>query len=256
MASPGTYHTPNPRLITDSDNSQLDGILDFLVQAVQLTPTQCQDAEQKYGAVARWLSAEGSTVRILSPQIYSQGSLRIDTTVRPLGADEFDLDLVCQLSASAVHTPSEVYGWLWSRMESNERYKLLLKAEPRCIRINYAGDFHLDIVPAIPEPGGSSATSLLIPDREMRTWHPSNPKGPALQDGAHGRLQAGSSPQSDDGRPHPRQRLRISLGVHVARRRLLPRWRHLGELSGACGNLEAVGKLGIAWDRIRVLRAC
>jgi hypothetical protein len=49
---------------------------------------------------------------------------------------------------------------------------------PRCIRLEYAGDFHLDIVPAIPDPEcGPGDTCLLIPDREKKIWRPSNPKG-------------------------------------------------------------------------------
>ena len=56
---------------------------------------------------------------------------------------------------------------------------------PRCIRLNYAGDFHLDIVPAIPDllAGG---TCILVPDLDANLslhspqndrWKPSNPKG-------------------------------------------------------------------------------
>ncbi len=56
---------------------------------------------------------------------------------------------------------------------------------PRCIRLNYAGDFHLDIVPAVPdfEVGG---TYIFVPDLDANLaidapqndrWKPSNPKG-------------------------------------------------------------------------------
>ena len=177
MTTAGAQYPANPRFVTDSDNAQLDAILDHIVEAVQLTPTQYRDAEQKYGAVAGWLSADGSIVRVLNPQIYAQGSLRIGTTVKPLASEEFDLDLVCELAATAILEPTHAYELLWSRMESNERYKPLLERCARCIRLNYANDFHLDIVPAIPDPNGVTTTALLIPDRDKRCWHHSNPKG-------------------------------------------------------------------------------
>jgi hypothetical protein len=179
MTNAGTQYPANRRLVTDSDNAQLDAILDHLVEAVQLTATQRADAEGKYNAVGGWLHAENSRMRVFDPQIFAQGSLRIDTTVKPLAREEFDLDLVCELAASDALTPGGAYELLWSRMSEHGTYRELIERCPRCIRINYAGDFHLDIVPAIPDPvdGG---TALLIPDRDLQSWHPSNPKGYAV----------------------------------------------------------------------------
>jgi hypothetical protein len=163
--------------VTASANAQLDELLDLVVVALQLTRTQHQSAEEKYKAVGTWLSEEGSAIRHLSPRIYSQGSLRAGTTVKPLRHQEFDLDLVCELEASSSVLPSEAYELLWSRMHSNLRYRPILERMPRCIRLNYANDFHLDIVPAVPDPDGASATSILIPDRAKQAWLPSDPKG-------------------------------------------------------------------------------
>jgi hypothetical protein len=67
MSNAGTPYPANPRLVTDSDNAQLDAILDHVVAAVQLTATQYESAKQKYGAVAEWLGAENSLVRVLNP---------------------------------------------------------------------------------------------------------------------------------------------------------------------------------------------
>jgi len=180
MANASTQYGITQRFVTDSANAQLDELLGSIAEYLQLTPTQHQSAEEKYHAVAEWLSADSSPVRGLDPQIYAQGSLRIGTTVKPLKSEEFDLDLVCELSASATAPPMGVYELLWSRMESNLRYQPLLRRRPRCIRIDYASDFHLDIVPAVPDPHGTTLGSLLIPDHEEQSWLPSNPKGYAL----------------------------------------------------------------------------
>jgi hypothetical protein len=52
-------------------------------------------------------------------------------------------------------------------------YRLLLEPKDRCLRINYAGDFHLDIIPACPV----SADAIKVPDRKLAAWVPSNPIG-------------------------------------------------------------------------------
>ena len=98
---------------------------------------------------------------------------------------EFDLDLVCQLSIHAECHPGEVYRLLWDRMAANDRYKKIMEPLPRCIRLNYASDFHLDIVPAVPDLDAGE-TCILVPDLnanlaidavENDAWKPSNPKG-------------------------------------------------------------------------------
>jgi hypothetical protein len=47
---------------------------------------------------------------------------------------------------------------------------------PRCWRLNYANEFHMDITPSIPNQfcrfGGE-----LVPDKALMSWKPSNPKG-------------------------------------------------------------------------------
>ncbi len=160
-----------------SRNSQLDELLDLIVETLQLTAAQHESASAKYHAVGDWLSRDGNDLASEEPQIYPQGSLRIGTTVRPRKTTEFDLDLVCELKGSVGFSPSQVYESIWRRMSSNGVYKPLLVSLPRCIRLDYAGDFHLDIVPAIPDGTRSEPGALLIPDRDKKIWLPSNPKG-------------------------------------------------------------------------------
>jgi hypothetical protein len=52
----------------------------------------------------------------------------------------------------------------------------MVKKMNRCVRLIYAHNFHLDIIPAEPElqRGG---TAIVVPDRELRTWTHSNPLG-------------------------------------------------------------------------------
>ena len=84
------------KFVTASSNRELDEIFDLIGFSVQLTKPQFDLAEISYHAVAEWLRTPDSLVRAFGPDIFAQGSMRLDTTVRPLSYTEFDLDLVCQ----------------------------------------------------------------------------------------------------------------------------------------------------------------
>lgn len=163
--------------VVDSPIALLDEILDNLVTELQLTQTQFGKAKQSYEAVGEWLNAVGSGLDTFAPQVYPQGSLLIDTTVRPLQRSEFDLDLVCEVD-DVSFTPDELFGLVHDRIAAHGRYRQMMERRSRCIRLNYAGDFHLDVVPAIgrrSRPTGS--TAIQIPDRDRACWHSSDPKG-------------------------------------------------------------------------------
>jgi hypothetical protein len=157
--------------------SFLNDLLVRIAVSLQLTPTQYRDAVRHYEAVAKWLSAPDSPLARFAPGIFPQGSLRIGTTVRPLGRDEYDLDLVCELLAMlGLHDPVWVLDLVERRLRAHGTYGPMVERMNRCVRLNFAGQFHLDILPARPD-GGLGSTYLLVPDRRLEDWKPSNPKG-------------------------------------------------------------------------------
>jgi hypothetical protein len=159
-----------------SRQTQLDFLFEQVCIALQLTESQYEDAGQKYKAVGNWLSVPNSSLAPLHPGIYPQGSMRIGTTNRPWAGDEFDLDLICQLHGCGTALPDVVYDAVYARLAANEQYRPILEKKNRCIRLNYAGNFHLDIIPACPDPLHGEPF-LSVPDREMAAWKTSNPVG-------------------------------------------------------------------------------
>jgi hypothetical protein len=156
-------------------NSHLDYLLSQVAIALQLSPDQFRLAVQHYEAIAAHLEAFGSPVARYSPLIYPQGSMALETTVRPLAREEYDLDLVCQLLRTGMDAVS-VYNLVFDRIAAHATYAKMIEKKNRCIRINYAHNFHLDLIPAELDPtrGGSA---IVVPDRSLRDWTPSNPKG-------------------------------------------------------------------------------
>lgn len=154
----------------------LDHHLERLCTTLELTLTQFRDAEAKYQAVGKWLSAPESSLAVFAPAVYPQGSMLLGTTVRPWRGLEYDLDLVCQLHWCSGQPPLEIYRWVGDRLAGNETYRHMLEKLKRCLRLNYAGDFHLDILPACPNTSLGNG-SIIVPDRKLECWMHSNPKG-------------------------------------------------------------------------------
>jgi hypothetical protein len=154
--------------------THLDILLDEVCRALQLTQTQFNDAEQKYTAVGEWLAAPESVLASYRPRIYPQGSVALLTTCRPWRHEEYDVDLVCELDWTG--EPMTLYDLVGRRLAEHHYYKTILKGKKRCWCLNYAGAFHLDILPARPDLI-SGPTAIKVPDKELRAWSPSNPKG-------------------------------------------------------------------------------
>lgn len=166
----------------DSDADQLDALLELVCVELQLTPTQHDDATRSYMAVGEYLDEESSDLAAFSPEIFAQGSMAIGTTNRPRQGEEFDADLVCLLhEIDPMQTkPSEVYEAVLRRLSESDRYAPKLKPKDRCIRIDYAGQFHLDVIPACPSPRAGAPfgeQALVIPDWDRSIWVPTNPRG-------------------------------------------------------------------------------
>jgi hypothetical protein len=131
----------------------------------------------KYEAVGRWLGGEGSPLEGLAIAIYPQGSMAMGLTVRPYGRLEHDLDLIFEIERININ-PLQLHDIVDARLRENELYaaRLVTPAPARCLRLSYAGDFHLDIVPSRKNPT-LGKTAIEVPDRELKCWMPNDPLG-------------------------------------------------------------------------------
>lgn len=98
--------------------------------------------------------------------------------MKPRGECEYDIDLVCELQIdwNRISNPVEVLDLVESRLREHGDYRRMLTRKNRCLRIEYANEFHLDILPACPNPS-AGMFSVMVPDRAAKTWKHSNPKG-------------------------------------------------------------------------------
>lgn len=120
---------------------------DFLKDAVNLNQTRIDTLEERVGAIETFLrnSDYEPTIRSFS----KQGSWAHKTIIRPKNGKEFDADLVVYVYPVEGWAARDYILDLRQVFLDSERYRDKAKLKTRCVRINYAGDFHLDVVPII-----------------------------------------------------------------------------------------------------------
>jgi len=150
--------------------------LEEICQDLDLTAEQVKRAKSAYEAVAKWLA--GSFHPLLSDiDVYPQGSTALGTATRPLGRDEFDVDLICLVLKGHAHmAPEDVKKIIGDRLRENQTYAKMLVEKKRCWRLDYAGDFHLDLSGTIRNMQCVNGGEL-VTDKKLEGWHPTNPKG-------------------------------------------------------------------------------
>lgn len=156
--------------------SEVYSILDEICRDLELTAAQFEAAKVSYEAVATWLAASQDPI-LHRIEVYPHGSAGLGTTVRPLGREDFDVDLICKVLGFTVdRLPSELKRIVGERLRESARYASMLEEKKRCWRLNYAREYHLDISPTIVNVNCDRGGEL-VPDKKLREFKPTNPKG-------------------------------------------------------------------------------
>ena len=149
-----------------------------MCQAIEPTESQYSDAKERYETIGAFLSEEGSPLHPYRPVIYPQGSMRIRAAIKPDNGKEYDVDLVCEFKVTPHSDPKIVKRLVWDRFRNSDRYRDKVIERNRCVQIQYAGEFHMDVMPCVPGlPHWLKFGSVWVPDQSMNEWKPSHPKG-------------------------------------------------------------------------------
>jgi hypothetical protein len=152
----------------------LDVILFDVCGNLQLSPTQQQKAEDRYQAIANVIGGESSPFSCWQSTLYSQGSMRLRTTVKPIDTPH-DLDIVCGFDVSHEDVdPMLLLEDMFTLFSDHGIYGGMVAKKNRCVRVEYKDEFWLDILPACRDDRNGS-TCIQVPDRDLRHWKASNP---------------------------------------------------------------------------------
>lgn len=134
--------------------------IEDIIQSLDVPDTAYKEAERRYEDIGEWLHnyAKANSAPF-SPHVFSQGSFRLGTVTRPWKRDDYDLDLCCKLQdglSKSECTQKQIKHLLGSDLKKYRQERDIQeppKEKHRCWRLNYqdALQFHIDIVPAIPE---------------------------------------------------------------------------------------------------------
>ena len=163
-----------------NDLATRTGALDLLLfdvcENLQLTPTQHEKAEDRYHAIAKVICADSSPFRGWDSNVYSQGSMRLRTTVKPIDSPH-DLDLVCEFDVPHQDAdPIILLDDMFKLFNEHGVYGGMVTKKNRCVRIEYKDEFWLDILPSCRDDQ-NGGTCIQVPDRDIHHWKPSNPIG-------------------------------------------------------------------------------
>lgn len=164
-------------LLANSFEAQFDELLRRFGVSLQLDETRYNLADTSYRAVAKYLENH-HYVGLLNPSMYPQGSMRLNTTVKPLTNEEYDLDFVCEFARPVYYfkEPVGALDIIESALRASSIYAPMVERKNRCVRLNYQHQFHMDILPACQDQN-RGGTCILVPDRKLGEWTTSNPKG-------------------------------------------------------------------------------
>lgn len=163
-------------------------LVDAIARAHEPTPTQLAALERSYTSTGEFL-ATCPELNGLLEQIHAHGSRRLGTIVRPRDGtrEGFDIDLIARLTPGAKKKYSGDQGptlLLDHLHKALSRYadahRLKLHRWERCATLEYAEGMCADIAPVIDSPMLAAPygdTHGLIPDRALRLFDSTNPRG-------------------------------------------------------------------------------
>jgi Second Messenger Oligonucleotide or Dinucleotide Synthetase domain len=164
----------DPKL--QAHRGQIVEVLELVCESLELSASQFALAKQRYEGVGACLAASDDRP-LQAIAIHLQGSVALGTTVRPISANEHDVDLIAHVPDLDVEiSPARLKKAIGDCLRANGNYAPLLEEMPRCWRLSYANEFHMDITPSIPNPACRQGGEL-VPDRTLKMWKASNPKG-------------------------------------------------------------------------------
>lgn len=119
---------------------------EFLESQVNLNSTRISTLEQKVSVVESFLKGAGYDAKILKFAI--QGSYAHKTIIKPpKTSNSFDADLVMYVRENKNWEPKHYINRLYRALKESPHYSKMVSRNSRCVTLDYAGDFHLDIVP-------------------------------------------------------------------------------------------------------------
>lgn len=160
-------------MYTPEQKKNFNKILKKIAEELDISDSKFEEARKKYESVGDWLKREESNLVEYNPKIYTQGSFRLGTVVKPVNDnEEYDIDLVCEIDYTKDSITQkqlkELFGEEIKLYAKEANIKKAPENKKRCWTLDYANEFHMDILPAIPD--SESFRLLLESKKHSADW--------------------------------------------------------------------------------------
>ena len=123
-----------------------DWVAEFLRDEVNLNQSRLARLETSVGAVNDYLKGNLSGYQ----KMERQGSYALGTLIKPVDDnDEYDADIQIVMNPNPQWGPKDYVLEINRTLAGNKNYADKLRLKTRCVTVDYAGDFHLDVVPRV-----------------------------------------------------------------------------------------------------------
>ena len=137
---------------------------EFLRDYVNINQSRLDSLHDKVRAVIKYLKRNLHGYQRMEPQ----GSLALRTIIKPVKEyDEFDADIQVVMNPNSEWEPRDYLKEVYDTLKENKNYADKLELKTRCVRIKYAGDFHMDLVPRITENGNHYIFNRVENEKEI-----------------------------------------------------------------------------------------
>lgn len=148
-----------------------DYFADFLANTVNLSQKRLDTLTSRIGAVETAILADAELGSALG-ELIPQGSYAHRTIINPVNGHEYDADVLLPFAAQSGWQPKDYVNELCGLLERNSTYKGKVARRSRCVVIDYADPFHVDVVPYVARAGATYITN-----RNTNQWEVTNPEG-------------------------------------------------------------------------------
>ena len=122
----------------------------FMREHVNLNSSRYERLKRSDKAVSEYLSQNLVGFR----RTERQGSYALGTTIRPVkDTDEYDLDRLVYVEYDSSKGPKDYIDDVYRCLKANGNYADKVQKNTRCVTVNYAGEFKIDVVPCITYNG-------------------------------------------------------------------------------------------------------
>lgn len=126
---------------------------DFLKDEVNLNQTRLDSLNDKVRTVSEFLSQNLDSFE----KVERQGSYALRTIIKPVrDGQEYDADILLFMEYDYSKKPKEYIQELRDCLRRRKTYDEMAKRNTRCVTLEDAGDFHLDIVPCVEKSDGKT----------------------------------------------------------------------------------------------------